>query len=156
AARLLKHTPPEKQGRFFRRTGEMFDRVIERYGHALEWVLDHQPLTMIVFLATLALTVILYIAIPKGFFPLHDTSLIQGISEGRQSASFTWMSEPSRTLAQVILEDPAVASVSSFIGVDGTNTTLNAGRLLIALKPHGTRDNVSTVMDRLKQRVERL
>ncbi len=156
AARLLRHTPPEKQGRFFRRTGEMFDRIIARYGRALEWVLDHQPLTMIVFLVTLALTVILYIAIPKGFFPLQDTGLIQAISEGPQSASFTAMSGRSRALAQAILEDPAVESVSSFIGVDGTNITLNAGRLLIALKPHESRDKVAAVMDRLKERVRRL
>jgi multidrug efflux pump len=156
AARLLRHTPPEKQGRFFRKTGEMFDRVIARYGRALEWVLDHQPLTMVVFLVTLALTVILYIAIPKGFFPLQDTGLIQGISEGPQSASFQDMSNRSRALARVLLEDPAVESVSSFIGVDGTNITLNAGRLLIALKPHASRDKVGAVMDRLKQRVGRL
>ena len=155
AARLMKHTPPEKQGRFFRRTGEMFERVIERYGKALAWVLDHQPLTLIVFLVTLALTVILYIVIPKGFFPQQDTGLIQGISEGPQSASFGSMSERSRMLAQIILEDPAVESVSSFIGVDGTNITQNAGRLLIALKPHKVRDRVGVVMERLKNRVSR-
>jgi multidrug efflux pump len=153
AARLLKHTPPEKQGKFFRKTGEMFDRVIAKYGKGLDWVLDHQPLTMIVFVCTLALTVILYIAIPKGFFPLQDTGLIQGISEGPQTASFEAMSNRSRLLAQAILEDPAVESVSSFIGVDGTNITLNAGRLLIALKPHGTRDSVSVVMARIKKRL---
>jgi len=156
AARLLKHTPPERQGRFFKRTGEMFDRIIERYGRALEWVLDHQPLTMIVFLVTLALTVLLYIVIPKGFFPLQDTGLIQGISEGPQSASFTDMSDRTRQLASTLLEDPAVESVSSFIGVDGTNITLNAGRLLIALKPHDSREKVDKVMDRLKERVQRL
>ncbi len=154
AARLLKHTPPEKQGRFFHKTGEMFDRVIAKYGDGLRWVLDHQPLTMIVFLATLALTVILYILIPKGFFPLQDTGLIQGISEGPQTASFESMSRRSRALAQAILEDPAVESVSSFIGVDGTNITLNTGRLLIALKPHKARDNVSIVMARIKKRLE--
>ena len=153
AARLLKHTPPEKQGKFFRKTGEMFDRVIARYGEGLDWVLDHQPLTMLVFVCTLALTVILYIAIPKGFFPLQDTGLIQGISEGPQTASFAAMSSRSRLLAQAILEDPAVESVSSFIGVDGTNITLNAGRLLIALKPHKTRDSVSVVMARIKKRL---
>src|SRR5688572_30701172 len=156
AARLLRHTPPEKQGRLFRKSGEWFDRVIRRYGDALTWVLDRQPLTMIVFLATLALTVILYIAIPKGFFPLQDTGLIQGISEGPQSVSFVSMSERSRVLARTILEDPAVESVSSFIGVDGQNVTLNGGRVLIALKPHNTRDSVSVVMERLKHRVARL
>jgi multidrug efflux pump len=153
AARLLKHTPPEKQGRFFRKTGEYFDRLIGKYGEGLRWVLDHQPLTMIVFLVTLALTAILYLVIPKGFFPLQDTGLIQGMSEAPQSVSFGAMSERSRTLAQAILEDPAVESVSTFIGVDGQNITLNSGRLLIALKPHGTRDKVTVVMQRLKDRI---
>jgi len=156
SARLLKHTPPEKQGKFFRKTGDWFDRVIARYGKGLEWVLDHQPLTMIVFLVTLALTAILYLVIPKGFFPQQDTGLIQGISEGPQSISFVAMSERSRLLAQAILEDPAVESVSTFIGVDGQNITLNSGRLLIALKPHGTRPKVSVVMARLKDRAARL
>ena len=153
AARLLRHTPAEKQGRFFRRSGEMFDRLIERYSVALDWVLDHQPLTLIVFLVTFALTVILYIFIPKGFFPEQDTGLIQGISEAPQSVSFASMSERSRSLARTILEDPAVESVATFIGVDGQNITVNSGRLQIALKPHGTRDKVAVVMDRLKQRV---
>jgi multidrug efflux pump len=156
AARLLRHTPPEKQGRFFRKSGEMFDRIIARYGRALEWVLDHQPLTLLVFLATLVLTVILYLAIPKGFFPLQDTGLIQGVSEAPQTVSFSAMSERSRSLAQALLQDPAVQSVSTFIGVDGQNITLNSGRVLIALKPHAQRDNVSVVMDRLKDRLSRL
>jgi multidrug efflux pump len=155
AARLLKHTPPEKQGRFSRATGAYFDRVIARYGKGLEWVLRHQPLTMIVFLVTVALTALLYLVIPKGFFPLQDTGLIQGISEGPQSASFEAMSQRSRTLARILLEDPAVESVSSFIGVDGTNITPNAGRLLIALKPHGSRDRSPVVMERLKRSVAR-
>jgi multidrug efflux pump len=156
AARLLKHIPPEKQGRFARRSGEYFDRLIARYDQALLWVLDRQPLTMLVFLVTVALTVVLYIAIPKGFFPLQDTGLIQAISEGPQSVSFASMSERSRVLARTILEDPAVESVSSFIGVDGQNTTLNAGRVLIQLKPHSQRDNVVRVMERLKGRVSKL
>jgi multidrug efflux pump len=153
AARLLRHTPPERQSRFFRATGEMFDQVIRRYGEALTWVLDHQPLTLLVFLATLACTVILYLAIPKGFFPEQDTGLIQGISEAPQTVSFAAMSERSRRLAGAILEDPAVESVSSFIGVDGTNITLNTGRVLIALKPHGERDSAAAVMQRLKSRL---
>jgi multidrug efflux pump len=121
----------------------------------LTWVLRHQPLTLIVFLTTLAFTAILYLAIPKGFFPQQDTGLIQGISEGPQSASFAAMSEHSGTLARIILEDPAVESVSTFIGVDGVNITQNAGRLLIALKPHSQRDRVGIVMDRLKKNVAR-
>ncbi|HET6263424.1 MAG TPA: MdtB/MuxB family multidrug efflux RND transporter permease subunit [Usitatibacter sp.] len=157
AARLLKHTPPEKQGRFFRKTGEMFDRIIARYGEALVWVLDRQPLTMIVFLATLALTVILYIAIPKGFFPLQDTGLLRGISEGPQESSFTAMSERSRRVALAVLEDPAVESVQSSVGVDGvTNITVNTARVLIALKPRSERDDVTAVMNRIKQNVARI
>jgi multidrug efflux pump len=155
AARLLRHTPPEQQGRFFRKSGEMFDRLIAKYDEALVWVLRHQPLTMIVFLATLALTALLYLAIPKGFFPQQDTGLIQAVSEAPHATSFSAMSERSRTLAALILEDPAVESVSSFIGVDGTNITPNAGRLLIQLKPHNVRPRVSVVMERLKRRVAR-
>ncbi|HSN19737.1 MAG TPA: MdtB/MuxB family multidrug efflux RND transporter permease subunit [Usitatibacter sp.] len=156
SARLLRHTPPDKQGRFYHWSGRMFERLIERYGEALRWVLDRQPLTLLVFLATLALSAILYVAIPKGFFPEQDTGLIQGISEGPQTTSFEGMSARSRRLAETILEDPAVASVSSFIGVDGTNITLNSGRVLIALKPHAQRDPVGVVMERLKERVSRL
>ncbi len=155
AARLLRHTPPERQGRLFRKSGEMFDRLIARYGDALAWVLDHQPLTLLVFVVTLVLTAILYLAIPKGFFPQQDTGLIQAISEAPQSVSFAAMSRRSRALADTLLEDPAVESVSTFIGVDGTNITLNTGRVLIALKPHAVRDPVAAVMERLKQRLER-
>ena len=156
SARLLKHTPPEKQNKFLRKTGEWFERLIARYGRALRWVLDHQPLTLLVFLVTLVLTVVLYLVIPKGFFPLQDTGLIQGISEAPQSVSFESMSERSRALAQALLEDPAVESVSSFIGVDGANITLNSGRVLITLKPHSQRDSGSVVMSRLKDRVAKL
>jgi multidrug efflux pump len=156
SARLLRHTPEEKQSRFFRKTGAMFDSVIHRYGKALNWVLDHQPLTLLVFLCTLALTVILYLLIPKGFFPEQDTGLIQGISEAPQSVSFQAMSQRSRALAEAILQDPAVDNVSTFIGVDGTNITLNAGRVLIALKPHNQRDKVGVVMSRLKERLSRM
>ncbi len=156
SARLLRHTPPEQQGRFYHWSGRMFERLIARYGDALRWVLDHQPLTLLVFLATLALTVILYLAIPKGFFPEQDTGLIQGISEAPQSVSFAAMSQRSRALAEAILEDPAVDNVSTFIGVDGTNITLNAGRVLIALKPHSMREPVGVVMERLKERLSKL
>jgi multidrug efflux pump len=127
--------------------------VIHRYGQALDCVLDHQPLTLAVFLVTLALSAILYLVVPKGFFPLQDTGLIQGISEAPQSVSFEAMSQRSRQLAAAILEDPAVESVSSFIGVDGQNVTLNSGRILITLKAHNARDSASVVMDRLKNRL---
>jgi multidrug efflux pump len=153
AARLLRHTPPERQSRFFRRSGEMFEGLIRRYDDVLVWVLRHQPLTMLVFLVTLVLTALLYLLIPKGFFPQQDTGLIQGVSEAPHATSFAAMSERSRTLAGILLEDPAVRSVSSFIGVDGTNITPNAGRLLIQLEPHGARERVGVVMERLKRRV---
>jgi len=153
SARLLRHTPEEKQSRLYHWSGQVFDRLIGRYDKALTWVLDHQPLTLLVFLATLALTAILYLLIPKGFFPEQDTGLIQGISEAPQTVSFAAMSERSRRLAETILKDPAVGNVSTFIGVDGQNTTLNAGRVLISLKPHGERDSVQVVMQRLKDRL---
>jgi multidrug efflux pump len=139
-AKLLKHTPEHKQGWFYRKSGEMFDRVIARYGRMLAWVLDRQGATLIIAVITLVLTVVLYIAIPKGFFPVQDTGAIQGISEAAQSISFASMSERQQALAQVILQDPAVESLSSFIGVDGANSTLNSGRMLINLKPLEQRD----------------
>ncbi len=112
-------------------------------------MLDRQFATLLVAIATLVLTVILYIVIPKGFFPIQDTGLIQGISEASQSISFAAMAERQNALGKAILNDPAVESLSSFIGVDGTNTTLNSGRFLINLKPHGTRDDVETVIAHL-------
>ena len=150
-ARLLRHTPEEQQGRFYRTTGQLFDRVIARYGKALNWVLDRQPAILLVALATLALTVLLYVFVPKGFFPVQDTGVIQGISDAPQSISFAAMAERQQALARVVLADPAVESLSSFIGVDGTNTTLNSGNMLINLKPHGQRKaTASQVIERLK------
>jgi multidrug efflux pump len=134
-ARLLHHTPEEKQSRFYRVSGRFFDNVIERYGRMLDWVLDRQAATLLVAVGTLALTVLLYLFVPKGFFPVQDTGVIQGISEAPQSISFTAMSIRQQALAKVVLQDPAVESLSSFIGVDGTNATLNSGRMLINLKP---------------------
>jgi multidrug efflux pump len=139
-AKLLRHTPEERQGRFYRKSGELFDRVIARYGHMLNWVLDRQAATLTVAIITLALTVVLYVFIPKGFFPIQDTGAIQGISEAPQTISFAAMAERQQALAEVILKDPAVESLSSFIGVDGTNATLNSGRVLINLKPLEQRD----------------
>jgi multidrug efflux pump len=134
-ARFLRHTPEEEQGRFYRASGRVFDRVIARYGKMLEWVLAHQALTLLIAFATLALTVLLYFFVPKGFFPLQDTGAILGITEAEQSVSFRAMAERQEALAKVVLQDPAVESLSSFIGVDGVNTTLNSGRMLINLKP---------------------
>jgi len=127
------------------------ERLIGGYSRWLTWVLRHQTLTLLVAVATLGLTVVLYLAVPKGFFPVQDTGVIQGISEAPQSISFRAMSERQQALARVILADPAVDSLSSYIGVDGDNVTLNSGRLLINLKPHGERDlTASRVIDRLR------
>lgn len=127
------------------------ERLIGGYSRWLTWVLRHQTLTLLVAVATLGLTVVLYLAVPKGFFPVQDTGVIQGISEAPQSISFRAMSERQQALARVILADPAVDSLSSYIGVDGDNVTLNSGRLLINLKPHGERDlTASQVIDRLR------
>ncbi len=139
-ARILKHVPEEKQGRFFHASQLYFDRLIASYGRTLTWVLKHQTATLGVAAGTLVLTVLLYILVPKGFFPVQDAGAIQGTSEAPQSISFAAMAERQQALAKVILKDPAVESLSSFIGVDGTNTTLNSGRILINLKPLHDRD----------------
>jgi len=153
-ARLLRHTPPSEQGAFYRASGRLFDAVIARYGRMLEWVLDRQGATLLVAVGTLALTVLLYAWIPKGFFPVQDTGVIQGITEAPQTVSFSAMAERQQALARAVLQDPAVASLSSFIGVDGTNTTLNSGRLLINLKPLAERGvGASAVIRRLQARV---
>ena len=148
--KVLRHVHEEDMGWFMRKTQEGFDWIIARYGVALDWVLDHQPITLIVALATLALTVFLYILIPKGFFPVQDTGLIQGISEAPASISFAAMAQRQEALAAAILKDPDVVSLSSFIGVDGTNATLNAGRFLINLKPRDDRTlDASAIIRRL-------
>jgi multidrug efflux pump len=151
-ARILKHTPEEKQGRVFRASQRVFDRVIQSYGKTLQWVLRHQRPTLLVAVATLVLTVLLYIIVPKGFFPIQDTGVILGISEAPQSISFPGMAKQQQALARVILQDPAVESLSSFIGVDGTNTTLNSGRILINLKPLEERKvSASEIIPRLQR-----
>jgi multidrug efflux pump len=134
SARLLKYTPPEKQGRFYRASEHVFERVIAFYGRTLKFVLRYQRIALMVALATLVLTAVLYIIIPKGFFPTQDTGIIQGISQASADTSFTAMTEDQQELAKVLLSDPAVDSISSFIGADGTNTTLNSGRIQINLK----------------------
>ncbi len=157
-ARLLKREPKEEeQGRFYKASGAWIDWLIAGYGRKLQWVLKHQPLTLLVAIATLGLTVVLYLVVPKGFFPVQDTGVIQGISEAPQSISFAAMSQRQQTLAKVILADPAVQSLSSYIGVDGDNATLNSGRLLINLKPHGQRDLSATqVIARLQPEIDKL
>ena len=155
-ARLLRHVPESEQPRFHRVTARFFDNVIERYGRALEWVLARQTATLVVAVGTLVLTGLLYLVVPKGFFPVQDTGVIQAITEAAQSSSFQSMGRKQEAVQKVILEDPAVASVSSFIGVDGTNQTINAGRMLINLKPKGERDAMSVVTDRLQDSVQKL
>ena len=156
-ARLLRHEPEAEQGRFYRGAGAVIDRMIERYSVGLRWVLRHQPLTLLVAIGTMALTVVLYLAVPKGFFPVQDTGVIQGISEAPQSISFSAMSERQQRLADVILKDPAVASLSSYIGVDGDNPTLNSGRMLINLTPHAERQvSASEVIERLRPELAKL
>ena len=150
-AKLLRHVPVTEQGRLYRKSGAFFDRLIARYGVMLNWTLDRQFATLLVAGATLCLTVLLYIFIPKGFFPVQDTGVIQGITQAPQSISFAAMAERQQALAQIILKDPAVESLSSFIGVDGTNTTLNSGRMLINLKPKNARNaDASGVIRRLQ------
>ena len=156
-AKLLRHQPESEQGRFARRAGQFIDGMIARYADALQVVLRHQTLTLWVAVATLVFTVLLYLLMPKGLFPEQDTGVIQGISEGPQSTSFAAMAERQQQLADLVLRDPAVASLSSFIGVDGSNPTLNTGRLLINLKPHKERDvSAQEVIRRLQPQVAQL
>ena len=156
-AKLLKHKPEEKQKKLFVKSQRILDNIIAFYGRTLKWVLDHQTATLLVAVATLIATVLLYIVIPKGFFPVQDTGLIMGISDAPQWSSFSAMADKQQELAQVILKDPAVASLSTFIGVDGTNTTLNSGRVLINLKPLGERGlSASEVIRRLQPEVAKL
>jgi multidrug efflux pump len=153
-AKLLKHIPPEKQGKFYHTSEAMLNNVIKQYGQSLQWVLKHQKATLAVAAGTLVFTVLLYIFIPKGFFPIQDTGIIQGISEAPQSVSFSAMAKRQQQLASVILKDPAVESLSTFIGVDGTNTTLNSGRILINLKPIEERKiSASDIIRRLQKKL---
>ncbi|KTR49883.1 multidrug transporter [Pantoea ananatis] len=140
-AYLLHFVPPEKQSRFARKGSEVFDWLIRGYDRLLTRVLNHQKLTLLAALATFALTALLYILVPKGFFPTQDTGLIQGVTVATQDVSFTEMAKRQQALSAVIVQNPAVESVSSTIGIDGNNTSLNSGRLQINLKPFGQRDD---------------
>jgi multidrug efflux pump len=153
-SRILRHTPESQQTWFYRKSEHVFSSIIAFYGRTLQWVLQRQGATLLVALATLVLTFVLYGIVPKGFFPVQDTGIIQGISEAPESISFPAMSERQQELSKAILKDPAVESLSSFIGVDGTNTTLNSGRILINLKPLEVRRiNASEVIRRLQPEV---
>ncbi len=153
--KILRHRKESEMSRFERYTGRKIDELIEYYGSSLRTVLNHQPLTLFIALLTLVITLLLFYLIPKGFFPVQDTGLIQGISEASQSISFPAMMERQQALTKIVLQDEAVANVSSFIGIDGTNTTLNRGRLLISLKPMDSRNVTATeVIHRLQQKLD--
>jgi len=151
-SRLLKSKADEKKhGRFFEATERVYDRIVKFYGRTLQTILKHQTATLFVAVGTLVFTILLYVVVPKGFFPVQDTGVIQGISDAAQNISFTAMAQRQQALAQVILKDPAVDSLSSFIGVDGINATLNSGRILINLKPLEERKiSASDVIRRLQ------
>jgi len=151
-ARLLKLHRRESRPRWDRRAERVFNWIIERYSVGLRWVLARQTLTLVVAALTLIATVLLYVFMPKGFFPVQDTGMIQGISEASQTISYEAMAGRQQALAAAILTDPDVASLSSFIGVDGSNSTLNSGRFLINLKPHSDRTSSASEIIRRLQR----
>jgi multidrug efflux pump len=156
-SRILKHTPEEAQGKFFRSSQQTYDRIIQFYGRTLRWVLEHQKATLVVAISTLVVTLLLYVIVPKGFFPNQDTGVILGISEAPQSISFSAMADKQQELSRVILRDPSVENLSSFIGVDGTNTTLNSGRILINLKPlEQRRISSDAIIQRLQRSLEKV
>jgi multidrug efflux pump len=154
SALLLRHRPASQEGWFYRASESMFEWVIARYDTTLRWVLRHQPLTLFVTALTIAATLYLYKVVPKGFFPVQDTGIILGISESRETISFAAMANRQQALAKVILQDPDVQSLSSFIGVDGTNMTANSGRFQINLKPLDQRSaSASDIIRRLRDKV---
>ena len=155
-AKLLKHQKASDQGRFYKISEDIFTRIVGFYERTLDWVLERRGLTLIVALATLVVTAILFVIVPKGFFPVQDTGEIQAVSEASQSVSFAEMSRRQQALNALILDNPAVESLSSFIGVDGTNTTLNSGRIQINLKPFADRKNVTEVIEELASAAKKL
>ena len=153
-AKLLHHTTEKEKSRFHKASERVFERSIDLYGRTLQWVLRHQPATLLVAIGTLVLTLLLYWYVPKGFFPIEDTGVIQGVSEAPQNISFVAMARRQQELVRVILQDPAVESLSSFIGIDGTNTTVNSGRILINLKPLAQRNaDVEQIIARLQPKL---
>ena len=156
-AKLLKTKGSSRHSRFYEASERLYERVIERYGSTLQWVLKHQTATLIVTVATLVFTILLFIVVPKGFFPVQDTGVILGISDAPQTVSFTAMAQRQQALAQVILKDPAVDSLSSFIGIDGVNTTPNSGRIQINLKPRNQRkETASEIIRRLQPQLAKV
>ncbi len=155
SARWLKTHDKAEDTPFARRAKAAVDRVVDQYDHALTWVLARQGLTLAVAGATLAVTVLLFILIPKGLFPTQDTGIVQGVTQAGQGVSFQAMAKSQQQVADALLKDPDVASLTSFIGVDGTNTTLNSGRLLINLAPFGERtSSLARILDRLRKAAE--
>jgi multidrug efflux pump len=156
-SKLLKHKPESEQGRFYRSSERFYERVINFYGRTLQWVLRHQTATLIVTVSTLILTLFMYVVVPKGFFPVQDTGVILGITDAPQSTSFGHMSQLQQDVAKIVLKDPDVVSLSSFIGVDGVNTTPNSGRIQINLKSRDQRsDTASDVIRRLQPEVAKV
>src|SRR5690348_633728 len=156
-AKLLKHKKEGHEGRFYQVTEDYYNSIIAFYGRTVKWVLKHQTATLLVTVATLVLTLALYVVVPKGFFPVQDTGVILGISQAPDSVSFEAMSQRQQELAKVILNDKDVDSLSSFIGVDGTNTTPNAGRIQINLKPRDERsDDASAIIRRLQPELAKI
>ncbi len=157
SARILRHQPKEKQGRIFQASERVFENMIAFYGRTLKFVLRFQTITLFIALATLLLTIFLYIIIPKGFFPVQDTGVIQGITQAPQTIGSAGMAAKQQELAKIALQDPAVESLSSFIGADGTNTTINSGRMSINLKPLNQRKmSASDVIRRLKSKLDQV
>ncbi|MEO6982884.1 MAG: multidrug efflux RND transporter permease subunit [Edaphobacter sp.] len=157
SAKLLKHKPDSEQNAFYRKSEAFFDYVIAKYAVGVRWVLRHQTFTLLVTLGTFLLTVYLYIIVPKGFFPVQDTGVLLGITEGAQTISFSAMATRQQELAKVILQDPDVKSISSFIGIDGTNTTINTGRIQINLKDRDERtSSAQEVIQRLGPKVSQV
>jgi multidrug efflux pump len=151
-ARILRHTPREREGRLARMLDQRFDQLKNAYDRSLTWVLNHERTTLLVFAGSIVTTALLFLVVPKGFFPVQDTGVIVGVTEAAQTSSFQGLAERQQALVKAVVGDPAVESLSSFIGVDGTNATPNSGRLQITLKPIGQRDDVSTVIRRLQAR----
>lgn len=156
-ARILRNRQPEEESRFEQKAGKIFSQIVERYGASLKVVLNYQPFVLFIAVLTVMLTLLLFYLIPKGFFPIQDTGIILGISEASQSISFAEMEKRQKALVEVVLQDPNVLNVSSFIGIDGTNTTLNRGRMLIALKPIEERDlTAREVANQIQERISKV
>ena len=154
SAKLLRHKTSAQRSAFYRKSEEWFQYVIAQYGKGVRWVLSHQTLTLIITAATFVLTIFLYIIVPKGFFPVQDTGVILAVTEADQSVSFAAMSAHQQQLAKVILQDPDVVNVSSYIGIDGTNATLNSGRIQIDLKSRDDRsDDAQAIITRLQPKL---